>query len=144
MIKEQNKITNGEVLATMIKEFTINTPCEGFINITDQVVEILGQSQEESSLCHIFIPHTTAGVTINENADPDVIEDMLAALDCMVPKLTYKHGEGNSRAHVKASMIGSSVSVPILNKSLYLGVWQGIFFCEFDGPRRRKICVNII
>ena len=127
----------------MLKEFTINTPREGFINITDQVAEILRKSQGEPSLCHVFIPHSTAGVTINENADPDVVEDMLMALDHMVPELNYQHGEGNSRAHVKASMIGSSVSIPVVDKALYLGIWQGIYFCEFDGPRRRKVCVTI-
>lgn len=126
----------------MLKEFIISTPREGFIDITDQVSKIVRLSQEETSLCQIFIPHTTAGVTINENADPDVVEDMLAALDRMVPELAYKHGEGNSRAHVKASMIGSSVSIPVIDKSLYLGTWQGIYFCEFDGPRRRRICVT--
>ncbi|MBP2629371.1 MAG: hypothetical protein H6Q68_4082 [Firmicutes bacterium] len=128
----------------MQKEFTINTPREGFINITGHVLEILGQSQGEHSLCHIFIPHTTAGVTINENADPDVVEDMLMALDHMVPELAYKHDEGNSRAHVKASMIGSSVSVPISGKELCLGTWQGIYLCEFDGPRRRRVIITII
>jgi len=72
------------------------------------------------------------------------VEDMLLALDHMVPKLAYKHGEGNSRAHVKASMIGSSVSIPVSEKDLYLGTWQGIYLCEFDGPRRRRICVTIM
>jgi secondary thiamine-phosphate synthase enzyme len=128
----------------MLKEFMINTPREGFMDITSQVVEILEQTQGEKQLCHVFIPHTTAGVTINENADPDVITDMLQALNHMVPELAYRHGEGNSRAHMKASMIGSSVSVPIITGSLYLGIWQGIYFCEFDGPRKRKVCVNIL
>lgn len=128
----------------MLKEFTINTPSEGFINITAHVSEILRQSQGDHSLCHVFILHTTAGITINENADPDVVEDMLLALDHMVPELAYKHDEGNSLAHVKASMIGSSVSVPISGKKLFLGTWQGIYLCEFDGPRQRKVIVNII
>ena len=128
----------------MQKEFTINTPSEGFINITSYVSKTLEQSQGNHSLCHIFVPHTTAGITINENADPDVVEDMLLALDHMVPKLAYKHGEGNSRAHVKASIIGTSVSIPISGKDLCLGTWQGIYLCEFDGPRRRRIIINII
>ena len=127
----------------MLKEFTINTPREGFVDITSQVAEIVRQNQEEAGLCQVFIPHTTAGITINENADSDVVEDMLAALDHMV-QLAYKHSEGNSRAHVKASMIGSSVGVPIAGKSLCLGTWQGIYLCEFDGPRRRKVIINII
>jgi len=126
----------------MLKEFTIDTPREGFIDITSQVSAIVRQNPGEAGFCQVFIPHTTAGITINENADPDVVEDMLVALDHMVPKLAYKHSEGNSRAHVKASMIGSSVSVPVIDKGLHLGIWQGIYFCEFDGPRRRKICVN--
>ncbi|MBC8014966.1 MAG: YjbQ family protein [Sporomusaceae bacterium] len=128
----------------MLKEFTINTPREGFIDITGHVLDILGQSQGKHSLCQVFIPHTTAGITINENADPDVVEDMLAALDHMVPKLAYKHDEGNSRAHMKASIIGSSVSVPVSGKELYLGTWQGIYLCEFDGPRRRRIVVTMV
>lgn len=128
----------------MIRELTINTPNEGFIEITGHVLEILGKSQGEHSLCHVFIPHTTAGITINENADPDVVKDMLAALDHMVPELTYQHNEGNSRAHVKASMIGSSVSVPVSGNNLCLGTWQGIYLCEFDGPRRRRIVITII
>lgn len=128
----------------MLKEFMINTPREGFINITSQVAEILRQSQGEKSLCQVFIPHTTAGVTINENADPDVVKDMLLALDHMVPELAYQHEEGNSRAHIKASIMGSSVSIPIISGSLHLGIWQGIYFCEFDGPRKRKVCVNIL
>ena len=128
----------------MLKEFTISTPREGFIDITGHVSQILSKSQGNHSLCHVFIPHTTAGVTINENADPDVVEDMLIALDRMVPELAYKHDEGNSRAHVKSSMVGSSVSIPIAGKSLYLGTWQGIYLCEFDGPRRRRVIVTII
>jgi len=128
----------------MLKEFTINTPREGFINITGHVSDILDQCPGEHRLCHIFTPHTTAGITINENADPDVLKDMLAALDHMVPELAYKHDEGNSRAHVKASMVGASVSIPVSDKELYLGTWQGIYLCEFDGPRRRKIIITII
>jgi secondary thiamine-phosphate synthase enzyme len=128
----------------MLKEFMINTPREGFIDITSQVAEILRQSQGENHLCQVFIPHTTAGVTINENADPDVVKDMLQALNHMVPELAYQHGEGNSRAHMKASMIGAAVSIPIMNGTLHLGTWQGIYFCEFDGPRKRKVCVTIV
>ncbi len=128
----------------MLKEFTINTPHEGFVEITNQVAEIVRQSQGEKNLCQVFIPHTTAGVTINENADPDVVKDMIQALNHMVPELAYQHDEGNSCAHVKASMVGSSVSIPIMEGNLYLGTWQGIYFCEFDGPRKRRVCVNIV
>ena len=128
----------------MLKEFTIQTPREGFVDITSQVGEILRQSHGEKSVCLVFVPHTTAGVTINENADPEVVKDMLLALNHMVPELAYQHEEGNSPAHVKASLIGSSVSVPILKGDLYLGTWQGIYFCEFDGPRKRKVCVTLV
>ncbi|MDF2634038.1 MAG: hypothetical protein K0R78_912 [Pelosinus sp.] len=128
----------------MLKELTVNTPHEGFVEITSQVAEIVRQSRGEKNLCQVFVPHTTAGVTINENADPDVVKDMLLALNHIVPKLAYQHGEGNSRAHVKASMVGSSVSVPIINGTLHLGTWQGIYFCEFDGPRKRKVYVTIL
>ncbi len=128
----------------MLKEFTIHTPREGFIDITGQVADLLRQKQGEKKLCQVFVSHTTAGVTINENADSDVIKDMLLALNHMVPDLEYQHGEGNSRAHMKASMIGSSVTIPILNGSLHLGTWQGIYFCEFDGPRTRKVCVTVL
>jgi secondary thiamine-phosphate synthase enzyme len=89
------------------------------------------------------VPHTTAGVTINENADPDVVHDMLAQLDAMVPwrQPFHRHSEGNSAAHVKASLLGSSVLVPVENGRLQLGQWQGVWFCEFDGPRHRKMLV---
>jgi len=90
----------------------------------------------------VFVPHTTAGVTINENADPDVAEDLLRALDRAVPwSGDYAHDEGNAAAHVKASLMGSSVRVPVEGGRLRLGTWQGVFFCEFDGPRRRSIWV---
>ena len=93
----------------------------------------------------VFVPHTTAGITINENADPDVVHDLLAQLDAMVPwrQPFYRHGEGNSAAHVKASMMGSSVTVFLQAGRLCLGQWQGIWFCEFDGPRMREVWVRV-
>ena len=91
----------------------------------------------------VFIPHTTCGVTINENADPDVVIDMLAALERMVPwEAGYRHGEGNSAAHVKASLMGFSVQVPVADGRLQLGTWQGIYLCEFDGPRVREVRIT--
>ncbi len=94
-------------------------------------------------MCTIYVPHTTAGVTINENADPDVRQDMLLALNSLVPdSLPYRHAEGNSPAHVKASLMGSSVQVIIQEGRLVLGTWQGIYLCEFDGPRRRRVFVT--
>jgi len=91
----------------------------------------------------VFVPHTTAGVTINENADPDVVHDMLAQLDLMAPweQPFYRHDEGNSAAHVKASLMGASVRVPVIGGQLKLGRWQGVWFCEFDGPRTRDVWV---
>lgn len=99
-----------------------------------------------NGLCHIHSLHTTAGLTINENADPDVIRDMTAALERLVPwnDASYHHAEGNSAAHLKASMMGFSVSVPVLSGRLALGTWQGIYFCEYDGPRRRKLVVTFL
>jgi secondary thiamine-phosphate synthase enzyme len=92
----------------------------------------------------VYVPHTTAGVTINENADPDVVTDLLNTLEKLVPVHgNYRHAEGNSDAHLKASMMGFSQMVPVIDGRLALGTWQGIYFCEFDGPRRRKMLVGI-
>ena len=122
-----------------MQQFSLNTPAEGFIDITGQVRKIVASGNVQNGLCQIFVPHTTAGVTINENADPDVVTDMLAALGKMVPDLHYRHSEGNSPAHVKSSLVGCSITVPISEGRLCLGTWQGIYFCEFDGPRTRKV-----
>jgi secondary thiamine-phosphate synthase enzyme len=94
----------------------------------------------------IYVPHTTAGVTINENADPDVVHDMLAQLDAMVPwsQPFYRHAEGNSASHVKASMVGSGVTVLVEGGNLVLGTWQGVWFCEFDGARTRKVIIDVV
>lgn len=127
-----------------MEQFFLETPAEGFITITAQVRDCVRRSRVRQGICQVFVPHTTAGVTINENADPDVVEDMLAALDRMVPELPYKHGEGNSPAHVKSSLVGCSVTVPVVDNDLYLGTWQGIYFCEFDGPRRRKVAIQVV
>jgi secondary thiamine-phosphate synthase enzyme len=127
-----------------MQQFSLNTPAEGFIDITGQVRKIVASGNVQNGLCQIFVPHTTAGVTINENADPDVVTDMLAALGKMVPDLPYRHGEGNSPAHVKSSLVGCSLTVPISEGRLCLGTWQGIYFCEFDGPRSRKVWVQLI
>ena len=116
-----------------------------FRDITGEVREIVKESNINSGVCHVFVPHTTAGISINEHADPDVVEDMAAQLDEMVPQYhSYKHSEGNSAAHIKASLMGSSVAVMIERGDLALGTWQGIFFCEFDGPRNRTFRVKTI
>ena len=127
-----------------MQQLSLNTPAEGFIDITGQVRKIVAAGNVQNGLCQIFVPHTTAGVTINENADPDVVTDMLAALGKMVPELHYRHSEGNSPAHVKSSLVGCSITVPISEGRLCLGTWQGIYFCEFDGPRTRKVWVNLV
>ena len=118
----------------------------------DELVDITGlasQAVSESGIvcgrCLVYVPHTTAGVTINENADPSVKSDLLMALKKCVPDTySYTHMEGNSPAHVKASLVGASAIVIIDNGNLVLGTWQGIFFCEFDGPRNRKVYIKII
>jgi secondary thiamine-phosphate synthase enzyme len=115
------------------------------IDITASIREAVGKAGMADGLCLVFVPHTTAGITINENADPDVTADMQAVLSRLVPAgAGYAHSEGNADAHVKASLMGSSVIVPVENGDLALGTWQGIFFCEFDGPRRRKVWVGTV
>jgi secondary thiamine-phosphate synthase enzyme len=94
-------------------------------------------------LCHVYVPHTTAAVVINEHADPDVARDLTAAYEAMVPQIRFAHAEGNSDAHLMATLLGSSVTVPVEAGRLRLGTWQGIFFVELDGPRSRKVWVNV-
>lgn len=130
----------------MIKTLQIKTEKHTeFIDITREVQEIVMNSKVKSGVCYIFIPHTTAGITINENADPDVKSDMLMELNKIIPfDDNYKHIEGNSSAHIKASLLGFSETVFIEDGQLLLGTWQGIYFCEFDGPRFRKVYVKIV
>jgi secondary thiamine-phosphate synthase enzyme len=110
------------------------------IDITPEVKKALDRSGLKEGLVIVFVPHTTAGVTINEGADPSVQEDILNSLNQLIPfKGAYRHGEGNSPAHIKASLMGSSVTVLIEKERMLLGTWQAIFFCEFDGPRNRKV-----
>ncbi len=117
---------------------------EALVDITGRIREEISSSGIQSGICSVYVPHTTAGVTINENADPSVKEDILMTLGKMVPdSLPYRHSEGNSPAHVKASLVGSSVNILIENGQLSLGTWQGIFFCEFDGPRNRKAYIKV-
>jgi secondary thiamine-phosphate synthase enzyme len=114
------------------------------IDITDRVSGIVRESKVRNGICYIFVPHTTAAVTINENADPSVPRDILAELDKVIPLNNhYRHMEGNAAAHIKASLVGNSETVFIENSSLVLGTWQSLFFCEFDGPRTRKVLVKI-
>jgi secondary thiamine-phosphate synthase enzyme len=120
-----------------------NTQTE-MIDITDRVQAVLDRQGPRDGICMVYVPHTTAGVTINENADPTVRDDILMVLNQTVPwKAPYRHLEGNSPAHVKASLMGASQMVAVAQGRLVLGTWQGIFFCEFDGPRTRKIHVTL-
>ena len=129
----------------MLYEYHLNTEREGFYNITSYVRQALIESRIQSGMALVFCPHTTAGITINENADPDVVTDLLYALDKTFPdRPQFRHAEGNSAAHLKSSCIGASVSVIIDDGRLVLGTWQGIYFTEFDGPRQRKFLVKII
>lgn len=116
------------------------------VNLTQRVRAEVKASGVENGLCTIFVPHTTAAVTINENTDPDVQTDILNALERAVPKAAqyYKHEEGNAHAHAKAAVIGASATIPVQNGKLLLGTWQAIYFCEFDGPRNRKVTVTVV
>ena len=114
------------------------------IDITSQVNGVVKKSGVQSGLCTVFVPHTTAGVTINENADPAVMRDILMEINKVIPlKDGYDHMEGNSAAHIKSSLFGCSGSIIIETGSLRLGTWQSIFFCEFDGPRTRKAWIQV-
>ena len=116
-----------------------------FIDITTKVEKIVETSKVANGLCVIFSPHTSAGLTINENADPSVRKDIINQLDNIAPRgANYAHLEGNADAHIKSSLVDSSLSVIIKDNTLVLGTWQGIYFCEFDGPRQRKVYVKII
>jgi secondary thiamine-phosphate synthase enzyme len=113
--------------------------------ITAEVEKAVVDSGCKSGVCYVYVPHTTAGVMINEGDDPDVARDIEATLDRLVPEArTYRHAEGNADSHIKAAIAGNSVTVFIENRKLSLGRWQAIFFCEFDGPRRREVCVKIM
>ena len=130
-----------------METFTVRTTTHAeFVEITHQIREQVVQSGIDSGVVHVFVPHTTAGITINENADPSVVRDMLADLDRLIPtrQSYYQHREGNSASHLKASLVGSSVSVLVDGGRLVLGTWQGIYLCEFDGPRTRKIHVQLV
>jgi secondary thiamine-phosphate synthase enzyme len=117
-----------------------------FLDITDRVAREVAASKVQEGLAVVYVPHTTAGVTINENADPDVVHDVLGALDLAVPwrQDFYRHNEANSAAHVKSSMMGCSATIPLRAGRLALGTWQAIYFCEFDGPRTRQVIVSVV
>ena len=128
-----------------MQSISIRTPGRtAMVDITAKVEEIVSKSGVKSGICMIFVPHTTAGITINENADPDVVSDILKEMNKIVPfNDNYAHLEGNSAAHIKASIFGFSQQLIIEEGRLALGTWQGIYFCEFDGPRNRQVYVKI-
>lgn len=112
------------------------------VDITAQLVRAVKRSGQKNGLCHVFVPHTTAAVFINEGADPAVGQDILNALEAMLPKIFFHHVEGNADAHILASLVGSSVTIPVTEGDLALGTWQRVFFLELDGPRRREVRVT--
>ena len=129
----------------MHSKHTLKTAKEGLYDITATIRDALRKCGIEDGVCVVYCPHTTAGVTINENADPDVVRDLLYGLEKAFPDRTeFRHAEGNSAAHLKASCIGSSVTLIVQNGVPLLGTWQGVYFCEFDGPRERAFHIKII
>ena len=129
----------------MYYEYTLSAQRENFYNITPQVREAVAKSGVKDGMAVVYCPHTTAGITINENADPDVIHDLLIGLTKAFPdRAEFRHGEGNSAAHLKASAMGSSVTIVVENGKPLLGTWQGVFFTEFDPPRNRRFYVKVV
>jgi secondary thiamine-phosphate synthase enzyme len=130
----------------MIQTIEVRTTSKTeLLDITHAVEEAIRKVGVEEGVCFLFVPHTTAAITVNEHADPSVAADLLSELEKIVPaKGRYRHLEGNAPAHVKASLIGPSETVLIRDKRLLLGTWQGVFFCEFDGPRRRQVHIQIV
>ena len=127
------------------REFTLRTGSEGMYNITAQVREVIRESGVQSGIAVVYCPHTTAGITINENADPDVQHDLLLGLREAFPdRREFRHAEGNSTAHLKSSCVGASQLVLIEDGRPLLGTWQGVYFCEFDGPRARRFQVKVL
>ncbi|MCS7202622.1 MAG: secondary thiamine-phosphate synthase enzyme YjbQ [Dictyoglomus sp.] len=130
----------------MFFEFTVSTPSKtALVDITEKIEDCIRKSNVKEGRCFIFIPHTTAGVIINENYDPSVVRDILNTLEKLIPwSMNYSHAEGNAPAHIKSTILGNQVVAFIQNGRLKLGTWQGIFLAEFDGPRVRKVWVDIV
>lgn len=130
----------------MLQEIPVRTRRRNeLVDITPRLREIVSGSGVAEGICHVFVPHTTAAVTVNEKADPDVPRDIVETLSRLVPEGDgYRHAEGNSDAHVKSSIVGVSAFVPVSGGDLVLGTWQAVFFCEFDGPRTRRCLVRIV
>ena len=130
----------------MLKELTVQTRSQTeFVNVDSEVGSVVRESGIRKGICHLWVPHTTAAVTINEGADPDVVRDIKMDLDRVIPwNAGYAHMEGNSAAHIKSSIIGCSEHLPVENGGVVLGTWQKIYFCEFDGPRSRRFYVKVV
>jgi secondary thiamine-phosphate synthase enzyme len=129
-----------------LKSFSLKTRArDDWINITGEVQKAVAASEVQEGICLVFVPHTTAAVTVNENADPDVPRDLMYALDVISPdRREFRHGEGNSAAHTKTSLVGPSLTLIVSGGALLLGTWQGVWFNEYDGPRTRKIHVRVL
>ncbi len=128
-----------------MKEISVRTSSRTqLVNITSMVASALIDLDPTATLCHVFVPHTTAAVVINESADPDVAADLVAAYQAMVPEISFSHAEGNSDSHLLATLLGSSVTIPVENGRLKLGIWQGVFFVDLDGPRTRRVWVSVV
>ena len=122
-----------------MKEISVCTSTRTqLVNITSKVASALAELDPAATLCHVYVPHTTAAVVVNEAADPDVADDLAAAYQAMVPEIPFAHAEGNSDSHLLATLLGASVTIPVENGRLKLGIWQGIFFVDLDGPRTRR------
>jgi secondary thiamine-phosphate synthase enzyme len=129
----------------MVYEYNLRTDAEGFYNVTEQARASVKKSGISDGVCVVYCPHTTAGMTINENADPNVVRDLIFALNkTFTNRPEFCHAEGNTTAHLKASCMGSSVTVFVENSRLMLGTWQAIYFCEFYGPRSRKFFIKLL
>jgi secondary thiamine-phosphate synthase enzyme len=129
----------------MLREFALSTAKNNWTDVTEQVKGFVRDSGVQNGLCVVYCPHTTAGVAINENADPDVVRDLITALERAYPaRPEFRHAEGNSAAHAKAAATGSSATLIVRGGRLLLGTWQGIYFCEFDGPRARRYYCKLL
>jgi secondary thiamine-phosphate synthase enzyme len=130
----------------MLKEIAVITKSRiELINIDREVGAVIGESGIKEGMCHLWVPHTTAGITVNENADPDVVRDLVFQTAQMVPDHNqYRHGEGNSDAHIKSCLFGAGLSLIVSRGILVFGTWQSVFFCEFDGPRKRRLLIKVV